>query len=595
MTDIEGRSSEDCRSQISAREFEHASERRRLPRTVGEFSVNFCRNSLCDLFGIYPNELDQRGRRGRSKQNSNVGHGKVTGSGNERSYQCPACLRHNSLKSNLAVTEEYQRLLSIYSRTKGIHCPNLHCDNSSFSIDAEPERYRKYGKTASGDTRYQCKGCQKVFSVGRSNRRHKRPDLARKVLRSLMNGSTLSAIARVHDVHIADVYAKIDFIHEQCLEFAKERERELPSCFKGRRPNIAMDTQILMLNWSDKGVRKQVEVRHNCTVERDTGFVIAATTDIDPNISPYVEEELAQIRGERMLPKSMRENARIWFASEYVDYIRKRHNSLRSEPHQAEERLSDKSLLMRCGRVYQDVADYAHILLVKSKLGNTFQHLNVTTDQDAGLYQAYCAIYHEEIRQRKVTVADVTFEKNRPTDYRRALVGRGSSYLKDVLAKMTREGVNSFTGTPVERAMGYLLAELRSSLGEDAFRQKLMEGVSYPFHFVNEPGKRITFRSDPCVLSDEQLGSFVVKAGTHQVDSYHARGRYKIMGFERGVSPSGRSGLYYYKQYYDPVRLFKVVNILRFAHNYMDLMSKNASPAMKLGLARGFVYDRDIV
>ena len=96
-------------------------------------------------------------------------------------------------------------------------------------------------------------------------------------------------------------------------------------------------------------------------------------------------------------------------------------------------------------------------------------------------------------------------------------------------------------------------------------------------------------------MNAEQLGTFIVKSGTHQVDTYHARGRYKVMGFERGVSASGRSGLYYYKQFYDPVRLYKITNILRFVHNYMDLMGNKDSPATKLGLTKGFIYDRDIV
>ena len=105
-----------------------------------------------------------------------------------------------------------------------------------------------------------------------------------------------------------------------------------------------MDTQILLLNWSDSGVRKQVPVRHNCTVERETGFVIAATTDVDPEISPFVEEQLAEIRGERKVPKSMRQNGRIWFASDYLEYVRKRHNSIRLVPHDEADAVSDESL-----------------------------------------------------------------------------------------------------------------------------------------------------------------------------------------------------------------------------------------------------------
>ena len=61
------------------------------------------------------------------------------------------------------------------------------------------------------------------------------------------------------------------------------------------------------------------------------------------------------------------------------------------------------------------------------------------------------------------------------------------------------------------------------------------------------------------------------------------------------MSTSGRKSLWYYKQYYNPVMVMKLVDILRFAHNYTDLMVKeHKSPAMKLGIAKGFVYDRDL-
>lgn len=125
---------------------------------------------------------------------------------------------------------------------------------------------------------------------------------------------------------------------------------------------------MLMVNWSDSGIRKQVEVRHTCTVHRDTGFVVAATTDVDPDISGFVQEEMAAIRGELTLPKSMRDNSRIWFASDYVDYIRRRYDSIRKEHHENASGMSHEDLLLRSGRVFQDVADYAHVMLVKSKI-----------------------------------------------------------------------------------------------------------------------------------------------------------------------------------------------------------------------------------
>ena len=111
-----------------------------------------------------------------------------------------------------------------------------------------------------------------------------------------------------------------------------------------------------------------------------------------------------------------------------------------------------------------------------------------------------------------------------------------------------------------------------------------------PFHFINEPHKRVIFRTDPTQLDFAQMAQFAVRAGTHPVDMYHARARTKVMGYERGLSTSGRKSLWYYKQYYNPVMVMKLVDILRFAHNYTDLMvGGDESPSIKLGIAKGFV------
>ncbi len=188
--------------------------RTRLPRLPGGFSVNFCRNPLCDLYGVLPDPRDGRGR--PANPGSNLARGKVSGSGGERTYVCPSCGRSSILKSNKALAEEYARLSRLNRRTKRESCPSVACINHGATVGLMPSRYRKFGKTAKGDPRYQCKACKKTFSIGRSTRRHKRSDLNGKVFRSLVNGVTLSAISRVLDTSLPEVYSKIDFIHEQC-------------------------------------------------------------------------------------------------------------------------------------------------------------------------------------------------------------------------------------------------------------------------------------------------------------------------------------------------------------------------------------------
>lgn len=572
---------------------------------VGDFSINFCRNPLCDLFGDHPYEFDRRGRP-RKGQKPNIGFGKVVGSGKDRSFQCPSCNGYNILKSNIAIDEEYRRLRTKYMGTKPVQCPNAACENHDRPMVLNPDAYRKFGTTAKGDPRYQCKECKGTFSIGRANRRHKRKDLGTKVLRTLLNGATLSATARIHGVHIEDVYRKIDYIHSQALAFQVEREAKLPECFSDKAPFIQTDTQTFKVNWSDKGVRMQVDVRHTCTVHRPSGYVIAATTDVDPDILPEAYEALADQHGDHDKPRDMRKHARIWFPEEYVSFVRKQYSKLNLRKLQQEIAPEDTKLLLSSGRVHQDIADFAHVMLVKEKLGDSFRHLNISVDRDAGLASAYCAVFKDEVKAGRVTIAEAAFDKNLSNPKRTLLVAQGKDYrevieqriaLESWVSKTQRNHFPDEVSTALpDNEMEYLIAKQRQKLSREEFRTSAMtNGVSYPFHFINEPRKRVIFYTDPQALSDRDLAEFVVRAGTHYVDSYHARARYKVQGFERGLAVPAR-GNYYFKQYYDPVRAMKMADIVCFVHNYMNLFvtSKERTPAMKIEMAAGYIYDRDL-
>ncbi len=478
-----------------------------------------------------------------------------------------------------------------------------------------PSRYRKFGKTAKGDPRFQCKACKKTFSLGKSSRRHFRSDLNGKVLRSIVNGMTISAICRTLDVQPAEVYRKIDFIHVQCQAFAAERERLLPSAIAGQSPYFATDTQILQVNWPDRGVRKAVEVRHICTVARDSNYVVASTTDVDPDVQPAAIEKVMEIVGDLEKPRSMRENARVWFATEYLKNLRDKHDALNKSRGGTEKGAftaseEDVKLLEKAARVRQDAAEFAHIMLVKKKLGSKYAKLNFSTDRDAGLSAAYAAVFANEVKAKRVRIADIAITKYLVTDQRKALVAEGNKEYSRLQRALDRSNVVLGTGDPVsprkqDGVMEVLVRSLLQQRPPEDYLHELMnyfgeresrdEGLLYPFHFINEPEKRVIFKTNPNDLNYTQIAQFAVRSGTHPVDMYHARARTKIMGFERGLVSSGRGRLWYYKQYYNPVMVSKMVDILRFAHNYTNLMNKaKDTPAMKIGLAKGFVYERDL-
>ncbi len=137
-----------------------------------------------------------------------------------------------------------------------------------------------------------------------------------------------------------------------------------------------------------RGIRKLVEVRHMCTVHSDSKYVIASTTDVDPDVHPLAVEKAMDIVGDKEKPRSMRENARIWFASEYIEYICKRHkatNPKSSRWHRNKkprELDDDIRLLEMAARVRQDAAEFAHIMLLKKKIGRKYRLLNFSVDRE---------------------------------------------------------------------------------------------------------------------------------------------------------------------------------------------------------------------
>lgn len=293
-------------SKISSRD-----ERRRLPSTMGGFSVNFCRNPRCDRFGTFPDPF--AGKRRSSEAN----RGKVSGSGEERSYFCPSCGIATVVKSNRAIAEEYCRLRRERRQTNGKHCQNSTCANHGLSVLLSPSSYFRFGTTAKGDPRFRYKACGKTFSTGRPTRRHKQTDDTGAILKSLVNKMPLSRICEVHDVSRKQIYTKIDFLYRQAVAFSTACEARIGECLADRSAWLATDIQVILVNWPVKNRRGTIPLLHMATVHKFSQFVVAATVDLDESTTPEALEEAMEQCGDFALPRSMRRHARLWAHSEY--------------------------------------------------------------------------------------------------------------------------------------------------------------------------------------------------------------------------------------------------------------------------------------
>ena len=164
-------------------------------------------------------------------------------------------------------------------------CRNAACDSHGKAPSSHPELYRRFGTTASGDARHQCKVCRSTFSVGPPARRHKRGDKNGLVLKMLVNGVPLSKIAAITGLTFDDIYREIDFIHDQARGFVARREDFARVDWRAVGSRFATDSQSLTLNWPTRRKRTPVFVQHLATAHARSGFVMEASLQFDPAVS----------------------------------------------------------------------------------------------------------------------------------------------------------------------------------------------------------------------------------------------------------------------------------------------------------------------
>lgn len=189
-------------------------DQRRLPRSCHGIDINHCRNPQCALSAVPPDPVDRRGRSGR-QVNPNQPHGKVVGSGSDKSFVCGGGGQSSVLKNNRAVVSEYRRLRSRF-RAERVRdsCGTPDCLNLGRSLTGHVQLYHKAGKTGGGAQRWTCKACMVTFSVGTSIRRQKRSHANNDILRMITNGLPISKICDFTQLAPRDIYAKIDLIYE---------------------------------------------------------------------------------------------------------------------------------------------------------------------------------------------------------------------------------------------------------------------------------------------------------------------------------------------------------------------------------------------
>lgn len=414
-----------------------------------------------------------------------------------------------------------------------------------------------------------------------------------------MNKMPIRRMAEVLGVTPTHIYSKIDFLAEQCRAFAAHRERKLADCFAGTRPIFATDAQVILVNWPVRKRRGTIPLLHMATVHQGSQFVMASTVDFDPEVSMEAVEEEMQLSGDFTLPRSMRRQARVWSASEYLQMVLGLNRSLRSED---DMMVGGSWHLPAVGaRVRTDIFMYAHMMLVKKLIGREYGGAFFCLDAESGLAAATSAVFMPEVAEGRVDIAEVTFTKGETNDRRQELSSEGklnrdallAEYHDEVLRVMARQptfsDLEALTVVLLERQFGEMTTEDRG-----AFLKA--KGFRWPFHTKAEPEKVIRFRTDLGPHGIDDLARLLRRASLHPVDSYFNLARRRVSGFERGVPTSSNAQrIWHAYAFYRPDLVPKLAAILRVYYNYMLEDQKGLTPAMKIGLAKGKVYERDLL
>lgn len=556
-----------------------------MPAAYFSLNQNFCRNTLCAAFGTVP-------VLGAAAGSSNAPRGRIeTKNGISWYLVCATCGKSSILHNNRAIAEEYRRLSRLRRAGRRIEgCPDPICAQHVRPIGSAGARYQRHGTTRDGDPRHRCCGCGKTFSTGSPIRRQKRSSANGLVLRLLVSGAPLSKIADITGLAPRDVYAKIDFIHAQAQAFVAKREGLLGQVdWNAKGARFATDMQTLTLNWPHKKTRASVAVQHLCTAHANSGFIVAASLQLDLDAEPTKLEAAMIANGDFTKPRSHRRHGRIWSASEFEAYLDSILNQASAPkpggPHPGTQ------LPHAGGLVRQDVFQDAHALLLRRVLRRVERKLIFVGDADPGLAAAFISAFADRIAERTADIVTVRFDKGMVNDRRNQIARAARQNLASALgvslvhldmmqARQLEEGIDGVVAAEI-RASGWSIPRLVGG------------GYRWPFDSKSEPNRKVSILTARPGDDPDRIARLLRLGTLRSVDAYFHKVRSNLRAASRaGTSSTGRKWDRYY--YYRPETLLKVIDIFRFFHNWMGSPKSKTTPAMRLGLARGKIYERDL-
>jgi hypothetical protein len=217
-------------------------------------------------------------------------------------------------------------------------------------------------------------------------------------------------------------------------------------------------------------------------------------------------------------------------------------------------------------------------------------------------------LFAEDSLAGRVHFADLRFPKELGNRKRDSLVQLSERAMATDLAAYTRimDVVASAYGlnTQITRLIAARLlvaygAQHRDERGKDL----ASKGFTWRYRRKKEPEKVTRLITDRDDLSFGDLAIVLTRASMAPVDKNFGLARRRIKAFDSGARPTSGETTRYVNAFYDPAMIDKVATILRFYYNCMlpesaescTPKAERQTPAMKIDVAKGKVYMRDVL
>lgn len=524
---------------------------------------------------------------------------RITGASQGKTYlECNLCGEVPPLKSNLAISEELDRLAAYLIPKQIPSCPTESCQNHSVGILIPKAYYYSFGKTKSGSQRYRCRECGTTFAVGGVTLRQKKPAVNETVFKLLVNKMPFNRIMEVADISASTLYGKIDFIHRQCLSFAAAQERRLPY-LSIQRLYLSVDRQDHVINWKRADEKCNVVLTAVGCADNKTSYVFGIHANYDSELDAGQVELDSLGLGDDSLRPPFRRYARVWRANDYKDALEFRtkkrapkkylqdsiqeiyDNSYNREDIEVSEAPTIETRLPYAGlQVHSEYTLYAHFFLLRRLLGNV-EKIRFFLDQESGIRAACLSAFWVEVLEKRCDAFYVRVNKEMTINQKRRLKAKSTRDLADFRA----------SSAAYEPLTDY---DLRHILIKEQLKDLIDIGkwhdrwLFYPFPDMSEPEKAICWLTDlrDQAYDDDHLAWLYSKATIHGIDRFFMQARRRLSLLERPISSSSNDGRKWHGYSpYNPAMVGKLLEIFRVFYNYVEVGEDKKTPAMRLGLA----------